>query len=189
MKVSTATHNTSAAPEAPAAEIQSRVVHTTNGGAVRSRFVLHSSHQRLADTIDRMNGAPAAFRPGAASGTPTISREQVLPVMVGHPEGISVVDICIAILGRNDDRAVHRISALVAREVGRGTIMEAKGRGAKRQLTLKGRQVAAQIEMNRSREKELATQHARSAERVGEMGGRRVNGVFDWALKVQLGVL
>lgn len=166
-------------------------VHSKSIGIVRARFVMHPSHQAVASTIDSMNKVPTP-RPAvrAADAPETVTREQVLIALAGQPDGLTPTGLCEAIIGRSDPRTAHRICAVLARETKRKLIEPESGRFAKRKLTDAGLQAAQE----RQRTAPERAAQARAAERAAErerqrLASRCVNGVFDYAHKVHMGVL
>lgn len=167
-----------------------RTVHTKSVGLVRARFVMHPSHQAVADTIDALNKSPHAVRSGPDSAGESVSREQVLAALASQPEGLTATGVCEAIIGRNDARTAHRICAVLVRETKRGLIEPEAGRCAKRKLTEKGLAVARELARTAPQRAAQARAAARATERQhAQLASRTVNGVFDYAHKVHMGVL
>jgi DNA-binding PadR family transcriptional regulator len=174
-------------------EVQ-RTVHTPEAGTIRSRFMLHPSYRKLAEQIDALNRestprprvAARPQRTPAPSEHRVIERELILTTLSRFPDGIQVRDLCQAALGSATPEMMHRIYALLAREVARGLVDPQSGRGAPRKLTDKGRRAVAEFELIAARQK-LAAQ--RTALTVRQAQQKRVNGVFDYARKIEQGIL
>ncbi len=174
--------------EAQPAAAVARIAHTPQG-VVRSTFVLHPSHERLAGSLERMEEPRAPAQVAAAGQTAGINRESVLTAMLAHEQGLTAAEISVVILGRNDERAVHRISAHLARETKRGLVVDQCGRGVKRRLTVKGREVAAQMELTSAQGKARQEQAAKVAAAAASAAAKaRINGVFAYARKIELGL-
>lgn len=181
-----------AAASRPAA-LLARTVHTPETGAVRTRFVLHPSYQQLATQIDRLNKErPVARATEDAPQQPAVparqvlTRQLVLRTMARFPDGVLPPQLCQEAMGRSSPALMQRLYALLAREVDNGNIEEASGRGALRRLTVRGRTLAADFEVAAAREKDRAQQTARQMRRAID---QRVNGIFDYAAKIDQGVI
>jgi hypothetical protein len=184
----------------PSAKQLPRTVHSAAGVAT-VRFVMHPSYAKLARSIDALNResrqAPGARYEPAPLQVRSITREEVLTALAGAPvAGLTATQVCQRVLGKPDDRGTHRIAAVLARETKRGLVQPSDGRGGLRALTQRGRQVAAEMELCAARGKALVRRSANNAQRArvraqeleaGSAG--RVNGVFDYARKISLGMI
>jgi len=184
---------------APATVSQAaRTVHTQGGGVVRAQFVLHPSYQKLAQQIDALNNERPQVRPSepagelqpAAAVRQVLTRQLVLRTMARFPDGITSPQLCQEVLGRSTQALMQRLYALLAREMTNGNIEPATGRGTLRRLSARGRTLASDFETTAAREKLQVQATARQLRRtIHQTIHQRVNGVFDYARKVEQGVL
>ena len=190
--------------------VEGRVlVHTRAQGVCSRRFELHPAQRRLAALFDDHDGTNTSGRmfthgealddvdpnptPGPADDE--IAREQVLPVMAAHPHGILVSDLCRCLVGTVEHEYTQRLYALLAREIGHGFVQASSGRNKLRFLT-----EAGQVEARRLQDGSVASKKAARAAQVRRAAQtarvelerakqRRINSVFDFAKKVELGVI
>lgn len=185
------------------------LVHTRELGIRSRRFELHPAQRRLAALFDEHDGANTSSRmfthgevlddvdpnPTPGPGDVQIAREQVLPIMAAHPKGILVPDLCRCVVGKVEHEYTQRLYALLAREIGHGFVQPSVGRNKLRFLT-----EAGQLEAKRLQDSAVALQRAArqtQAKQAAQIAlvelerakQRRINSVFDFAKKVELGVM
>lgn len=178
------------------------------GQARRVRFVMHPSHLAVARSIDALDGGDrAAPKTGLIANTTTgpsspaqrpITRLDVLSTMEAALVGLTASQIAEKVVGSVDEGATHRVCAVLARETARGLVnpVQGHGRGAARTLSPAGREMVAKLrqqnaerqDLRRAQDMHLRRQRKRAINQQVDHS-HRVNGVFDYARKVHLGLL